>query len=81
MFSADVPDRTAAILSLYGFMAVLQVMYMKYEAAGHFPAVEEDGSCEQAVETGKWIIAYDHEKEQLNTVVSSGGYGQHRNMF
>ena len=63
MFSADVPDRTAAILSLYGSMAVLQVMYMKYEAAGHFPAVEQDSSCEQEVEIGKRIIAYDHEKQ------------------
>lgn len=50
------------MLFLYGSMAVLQVMHMKYEAAGHFPAVEEDSSCEEEVETGKWIIAYDHEK-------------------
>lgn len=54
---------------------------MEYEAAGHFPAVEEDSSCEQEVEIGKWIIAYDHEKQQLNTVVSRGGYEQHRSMF
>lgn len=62
MISADEPDRTAAIPALYGSMALLQVMYVKYEAAGHFPAVEEDSSCEQEVEIGKWIIAYDHEK-------------------
>lgn len=62
MFSADVPDRTPAILSLYGSMAVLQVMYMKYEAVGHFTAVEEDSSCEQEIEIRKWIIVYDHKK-------------------
>lgn len=56
-------------------------MYVEYEAAGHFSAVEEDSSCEQEVEIGKWIIAYDHEKQQLNTVVSRGGYEQHRSMF
>lgn len=62
MFSADIPDRTAAIPFLYSSMAILLVMYIKYEAAGHFPAVEEDNSCEQEVEIRKWKIAYDHEK-------------------
>lgn len=33
LFSAGVPDRTAAILSLYGSVAGLQGMSMKYEAA------------------------------------------------
>lgn len=46
-----------------------------------FPAVEEDGSCEHKVEIGKWINAYDHEKQQLNAVVSRGGYEEYRSMF
>jgi len=62
-------------------MAALQVMHVKYEAASHCPAVEEHRSCEQEVEIRKWIIPYDHEKQQLSTVVCRGGYEQHRSMF
>lgn len=43
--------------------------------------MEEDSSCEQEVEIGKWINAYEHEKQHLNAVVSRGGHEQYRSMF
>lgn len=56
--------RTGAVLPPYGSTAVLQVTYMKFEAAGLVPAVEEDSSCEQEAGVWKRIIAYDREKQQ-----------------